>query len=315
MARMILAITVGLMHLVICPPAVADKAAETTLAPHEGYRGIWVRSEAIEAFVALEPQFRVLSIKRPDEGTLMAGQAVAEHGLRLAFMEPDQVPASFDVGNVPAELLERSEGSVRVRLAAAEGLQYSVWLRLDQAHPRIELRYTLSNVGDGERRVAPWSVLSYARDGVMVVPFGDQPRARRRIVLPWWGEWPQPGIRISRTALLSDASAPLAGGAYKVGVITEAGWVAFARDGQGLVSQVRFEPDQVYPEDGANITLFHAAGEARTWCETEQVGSLRRLVPGASATMVETIELIRFDPPVDPTPDTMRSVIETARQK
>lgn len=292
-------------------PAAAQEAA---MQEQDVSRGIWLRTEAVEAFVALAPRFRVLSIRRPGEVSLSAGVGVAEQGLRLAFMEPDQVPGSFDVGNVPAEVLEQSDTSLRVRLQPAAGLQYTVTLTLDPAIARIKLQYTLTNVGEAERRVAPWSVIAFARDGTIIVPFDDQPRKRRRIVLPWWGDWPQPGVRIGRDALLSDASVPLAGTAYKIGVITNAAWVAFVRGGQVLVSRVRFDAEAQYPEDGANITVFHAAGEQRIWCETEQMGPLRTLPPGESTTMVETIELGNVTAPANPTPDTWRAAIEAAGQ-
>src|SRR5690554_5760692 len=160
-----------LLALVLLLPVGSLMAAEETLVEHEGHRGLWLRSDAAEVFIGIEPQFRVLSFRRPGEPSLMAGQNVAETGLRLAFMEPDQVPASFDVGNVPAEVLERTPRSVRVRLKAAAGLQYTVRMQLDEADPALMLWYELANAGDKPRQVACWSVTSFARQGMIIAPF------------------------------------------------------------------------------------------------------------------------------------------------
>lgn len=300
----------GLIFLfIMCPPV---PAGETALAAHEGYRGLWLRSQAVEAFVALEPQFRVLSIRPPGDASLMAAQGSPHQGLRLAFMEPEQVPASFDVSNVPGKLIESSDTAARVQLQPAAGLRYAVSLSLHESLPQIQLTYELTNVSEIPRRVAPWSVIAYARDGRIVIPFGDQPRARRRIVLPWWGEWPQPGVHIGRNALLSDASALMAGQAYKIGVITDAGWVAFVRGERCLLSHVAFQADQAYPEDGANITTFHLDDGEKSWCETEQVGPLQLLQPGESAVMTETIRCLTIALPDDLSPDSLRASIDAA---
>src|SRR5690606_3482109 len=122
---------------------------------------------------------------------------------------------SFDVGNQPAEMLERTPTTARVRLAPAAGLQYTVELTLEQDQPRLRLKYALQNVGVAERQIACWSLVSFARDGRIVVPFGKAPRDRRRLVLPWWTKWPQPSAEFGRDTLVSDANQP-AEGAYKI---------------------------------------------------------------------------------------------------
>ncbi len=120
--------------------APAATAAPAELTEHDGSRGVWLRTPAAEAFVAAEPRFRVLAFARAGQPSLMADANVAEQGVRLAFMGPDQVPPSFDVGNVPAEIVERTPSSVRVRLAPAAGLRYEVTLTLETERPRQRRR-------------------------------------------------------------------------------------------------------------------------------------------------------------------------------
>jgi hypothetical protein len=261
------------------------------LDEHDGFRGAWLRTPSAEVFVAVEPRFRVLAFARPGRPSLMADVRVAEQGTRLAFMGPDQVKGSFDVGNVPADFVDRTASTARVRLAPAAGLRYDVTLALDADRPRLRLDYALENVAAERRTVACWSVTSFARGdgGAVVVPFGAEPRARRRLVLPWWTRWPQPNVRVGRDAIRADVTGPVAGGAYKDGLITDAGWIAFARGGEALVSSAPFDASADYAEDGANVTFFESDDPKRTWCEIEQVGPLRDLPPGESARLSETL--------------------------
>jgi hypothetical protein len=267
---------------------------------HDGYTGVWVRSEVAEVFVATEPKFRVLAFRELKSETLFADGRTNEQGLRLAFMEPEQIPQSFEVGNQPAKVIERNDRRVNVRLIEAAALRYDIAIAIDDREPRLNLTYTLTNVGASERRVACWSLVSYALDGTIVVPFGKDDRARRRLVLPWWTKWPQPNASIARSAMSVDVSKPIEGTAYKVGLITEPGWIAFARGQHALVSQIAFDADRTYPEGGANITFYIDRNRA----ETEQVGPLTQLAPGEWTQMRESLRMIRFTPEADD-PDSM----------
>lgn len=282
-----------------------------TVETYDGYQGAWLRTDAAEVFVATEPHFRVLAFRRIGRPSLMADANVAEQGIRLAFMEPEQVPPSFDVGNQPAAFLDRTQRTARVQLSPAAGLRYTVELELADDSPLLRLGYVLENVGDAERRIACWSVISFARDGTMIAPFGTRPRSRRQIVLPWWTRWPQPGVTFGRDALAIDCSAELDGNAYKVGLRTDCGWAAFVRGDQALISTTPFDPAGEYPEGGANITLFHSTGQ-RIWCETEQVGTLQTIRPGEAARLSETLRLVDLPQPVAAEPDALRAQIEAA---
>ncbi len=281
------------------------------LEDFDGSRGVWVRSEAVETFVAVEPKFRVLAVRRPGEASLMADASHSDHGLRLAFMGPDQIPTSFDVGNVPAEIIERSPQKVRVRLAPADGLRYSVAVTTDADRPRVTLDYELTNEASAARRVGIWSVTSYPNNGVLVMATGEKPRSRRRLVLSWWTKWPQPGIEFGRHAIAADVSVPAAGGVYKVGLINDTGWVAYTRNDQAIVSHSTFDPAATYPEDGANITIFQTDDRTGPRCEAEQMGPLVDVAAGASTQHTETLELLNI-PPNPTTLPTMNDILNTA---
>lgn len=293
-------------HIALRPETESQAVPATSEA-----RGFWLRTSSIEAYVETHPAFRLLSVRSPGGVSLMADHTVSEKGLRLAFMEPAQSPASFDVGNQPAEVMNRTASTVRVRLSAAAGLRYRIELSLEQDAPRLHLACSLENTGAAPRTVACWSVISFARgNGLIVAPFGRDEDVRRRLVLPPWTPWPQPGVQFGRDTVVADTASPLRGDAYKVGLITDAGWVAFVRDGDALVDSAPFDASATYPEDGANVTFFEGSYAGRSWCEIERVGPLKTLAHGEKAHLSQTLSLIKTRPPHTAQPDTLRRAIE-----
>ncbi len=284
-------------------------ASGNELVKHDGSSGVWVRGNAIEAFVATEPRFRVLSIRQVGEESIIAGSQVSDQGLRVGFMEANQPKEAFAVGDQPADVVEQSETRVKVRLRPAGGLQYTVAIDADPSAPRLRLTYELANIGDAARPLACWSVISYTREGSMIVPLGDKPRPRKRLLIPWWTSLPQPSIHAGREALRVDAGGEL-DGPVKIGVVTECGWVAFVRNQTALVSRAPFDPGATYPEDGASITLFQMGPTDTGRSETEQVGVLQQIAPGDAARLVETIDLITLPNPLPAAPDAARQTLE-----
>jgi hypothetical protein len=274
-------------------------------------RGLWLRTHSIEAYVEIYPAFRLLAVQTPGGTSLMADHTVTEKGLRLAFMEPEQTSASFDVGNQPAEVIECTAASARFQLSAASGLRYTISVSLDRNEPRLQFACSLENVGSAPRTVACWSVISFARgNGLIVAPFGREEGVRRRLVLAPWTPWPQPGVQFGLGALVADTTSPLNGEAYKVGLISDAGWIAFVRDGEALVDFAPFDSSASYPEDGANITFFEGSDARRSWCEIERVGEMKTIAPGEKTHLSQTLVLIKTRQAQTADPDTLRRAID-----
>jgi hypothetical protein len=269
--------------VLLCSPCFAQD-----LVDHDGYRGVWVKSDKIEAFVGLQPKFRILSVRKPGGDSLMADAKIDEPGLRLAFMSPGQVKTSFDPGNTTAE--QTSPGTFRLK--PADGLQFTVTLKPDPDKPQLMIGYELQNVSDTERQLACWSIISYPCDGMISLATGQQRRARRRMVMSWWSRWPVPGLVFGRDALSFDTAAAKEPGVMKLGLITDTGWVAFVRGDEALVSSVTYADAGTYPEDGPNITVFQTVGPNMSRAETEQMSTLGQLKPGDHFTMIETIDLL-----------------------
>lgn len=258
------------------------------LVDHDGYRGVWVKSDKIEAFVATQPKFRILSIRKPGDQSLIADAKIDEPGVRLAFMSPNQIKTSFDPGLTTAEQI----GAGTFQLKPADGLQYTVTVTPDATKPKLAITYELKNVADQPRTVAVWSVSSFPCDGVISVPTGQQRRARRRMVMSWWSRFPVPGLVFGRDSLSLDTTAAKDPGVMKLGLITDAGWAAFTRGGSAIVSRVSFDATATYPEDGPNITVFQGITAKGARAEIEQMSPLKNLAPQESVQMTETFELL-----------------------
>lgn len=270
-----------------------EHASADPLEEFDGLRGFWLRSATVEAFVAIEPVFRLAGVRRPGAPSLMADKSRSQQGLRLAFMEPDQIASSFDVSKQRAEVLERTPLRARVSLNEAMALKYSVDITLDESTAAIKLEYSLKNVGMDQRRVACWSVIALPPEGIILAPFGDSPKSRRRLVVPSWTRWPQPNMEFGKVALGVGATGAKAG-PYKIGVRSEAGWIAFVRGRDAIISFSPFQANAEYPEDGANMTFFEGGAGRSAWREIEHVGPLQDLRPGEEIKLSETLVLVQI---------------------
>jgi hypothetical protein len=110
--------------------------------------------------------------------------------------------------------------------------------------------------------------------------------------MSWWTRWPAPGLVFGRDAMTLDTSAAKEPGVAKLGLITDAGWVAFVRGQSALFSSVAYDPTATYPEDGPNITVFQTIGETMSRAETEQMGPLKTLRRGEAVSMTETFDIL-----------------------
>lgn len=305
------------------------------LASHGGYEGVWLRGERVEAFVAVSPRVRVMVLRPreavpggpgvPGAGVLLRQGEAVEVGIRSAFMEPGQVPASYEPANQAGEVVARGPGRVEVATGPGAASGLALVMRVEVVEEAVALpgvrgglpgagvrvTHRFVNHGGAARELAAWSIVSLPRAGFAVVPFGVEPRQVRRLVLPWWARLPQPGLRAGFNAGAFDFEAAVNGGAFKFGAITDAGWVAAIRGRGGIVSLVPRQPGAAYPEGGANVTVFVSGDPDHPWAEIEQVGPLRRVEPGGSIELTETLLLLSFDAPPPPNdPDAARAAVE-----
>ncbi len=315
------------------PKSLNGTSSVAVMEVHDGYKGRWLRSDRVEVFVAVEPMFRLLSFRTIGHMSLMATSDNPPAGLRLALMEPQQIPDSFDPGNQPGRLVSFDTRSANIALQASSktDTRYTIDVALDDDKPRLAITCRLHNDASMTRTMAVWSLVSFPRRGQLVAPFGNEPRARRQLVYPFWSRLPQPGVRYGFDALTIDLDIPLQGRAFKVGLTTDAGWAAYVGGASGDTSTLLMHAPRmeqaIYPEGNANVTLFEQdtaeessaqtqssgamTSKPKTWAEIEMVGPLMRVEPGQSIQHHQSLWLLPAIT-VAPDPDSMRRQIQDA---
>lgn len=213
------------------------------------------------------------------------------HRLWFAPEDPDRVAVPDGNGLV----LRNELDGLRLTGAAEPqtGLVRSVSVRLLPGRASVELCHELRNVSATQLELAPWAITQLPLGGTVLMPQpeptqGHHVRPNRMLVLWPYSSWEDRRFRPIDGLLTLDA---VTGPSFKLGTYNEAGWVAYVRGGTVLVR--RFEPQagQPHPDLGCNVEVF--VGGA--FLELEVLGSLVRLEPGATATLVELWELDTVD--------------------
>jgi hypothetical protein len=110
----------------------------------------------------------------------------------------------------------------------------------------------------------------------------------------------EPSLKLGKTGMGVDYRVPSTKGCFKVGTNTDAGWAAFCRGREAVVSRVPYDEYGEYVDGGAPIT-FYNCGQKRHWgfCEMEHVGELQPLPRGGTAWMEQKLTLMEIHPTAD----------------
>lgn len=290
--------------------SVASDRGAVVLQDHDGYEGRWLTNEHAEVFVAIEPKFRLLSLRKRGQASLMARSSEPHAGVRLAYMEPRQSKDSFDPGEQPGRLVacETSHAIAELQPSDQTQTRYRVEVSLADDAPRLSIALRLENLSDTTRAYAPWLLTSFPRTGRIIVPYGEEPRALRRLALPFWSRLPQQGLRWGFDALMMNLDEPLSGRAFKMGLATDSAWAAYQNGSRVLLSESPRIDHARYPEGNANLTLFQMDADGDAWAEIEHVGALVEIAPGDAAMLEVSLSLLVVEDSVDD-PDEMRLMI------
>lgn len=282
-----------------------------TLEQHLEHRGHWLRGEGVEVFVAVEPAFRLLSLRRPGQPTLTAQPPLPEVGLRLAYMEPEQNEDSFDPGTQPAQVRQSSEQSIDLELQASgkTQTQYAVRVDVDPDRPALRLQFRLKNLASSPRRYAAWSVIALPSVGQVVVPYAQRDFGRRRMVLPPWSIQPQANLHTGRSALAMDLDHDMSGRAFKLGLGSDAGWIGYRLGTAALLAHVPCDPAGEYPEGDANLTIFQMNADEKDWAEIEHLSPLTDIGPGDELVMRQSVWLLDLPDQSPMSPDALRQAM------
>ena len=260
-----------------------------------GFTGTWLQSAHASAFIALRPYLRVLSFAPAGHASPLFVSRTHEYfGIRSWFMEPEQTAQSGGPALQPARIVAQSKTGLT---AVAErdpetGLILQNRFELLADRPALRIRHSFVNDTGRTRIMAPWAIVALQPDwgrGAALWPSG--PRRSLTVTAP--GRADDPILVHGPAGLEVDFSRPPEGAFLKVGLDTDAGWVAAVGLQHSLVSRVAHQPGMPYPEGGGTVTFFRSASlEDGAWAEIENLGPLRRLMPSEAATLDQLVEFL-----------------------
>jgi hypothetical protein len=217
----------------------------------------------------------------------------AMRGGHRLWHAPEAMPRSYlkdDSGLIVR--LRRGGVHLTQPVEALTGLQKSMDVALIPGRAALTIRHTIRNLGAWPVEFAPWSITQMRTGGTGIFPLPDGP-ADEAGLLPSrsMAFWPYSRMNDPRLTWLEGALALQAEPGptpFKLGAANRHGWLAYAID--GLLFCKRFETPsagQPYPDFGCNAEMY----TCNYFQELESLGRLQSVVPGASATHVETWEL------------------------
>lgn len=259
-----------------------------------GFRGQWLSNDCVEAFVASEPWPRLLVFRmRGGESPFRICRDEPWTGLRTWFLEPDQNDMSGLPAQQAAQCLILDSLSVRLQgtVEPQSNLCLAVNLALDPTLPLLSITHRLTNHAGERRRIALWAICALARDGVGIVPHSESEESAPVL-------WPgfsmnDRCLRVGRQALAVDFREPPDTGVFKVGIRSDAGWIACLWPGGVMVSSVAVNREAEYPEGGGTVTMFSTGSrEEEGWGEIENVGPLTEVGEGEAVVMQQQLRLL-----------------------
>ena len=291
--------------------------AELKSETFEGLQGYWLRSAVAEAFVTAKPFPRVAAFRRVGRSSpLWMTTANQFFGVRTWFLEPVQLDTAPLPALQPAEAARMSAGGIRLTAAPepTSGLQVTMEISLDAALPVLNIRHGLKNLRETPRELAAWAINVLPHRGVAVTPLAGDPKIFRSYILFTGMDSSDPSLRLGKDAIGIDFRMPARAGWVKTGTNTDAGWVAYAWDGQAIKSTVAYEPAETYPEGNGTITIYQS-GKTVTegFCEIENVGPFKRVRPGRTLWLDQKLELLTGVEIQGEGPDQWRQAVEAGK--
>ncbi len=189
-------------------------------------------------------------------------------------------------------------GPLAVEIASqkdpATGVQIKRRFELDKSGSHLVVRQTMTNVSDRETAWCFWTRTLAKGGGVCVVPLNPKSKFPKGFVRYLWGEErkkagkpfavddpSKPRIRVDGRLVTLEA---VGDKSLKIGCDSDAGWMAYARDGLLFVKRFRYFPDATYSDALGFSVAVYLTGEM---CELEPISPEARLRPGQSYTFVE----------------------------
>jgi len=295
-----------------CAPAQTAAPIAPLAAPYKGW------PEAI-FMDAAEPGSSLIAV--PESGGRIIHFARSGHsilfenpdylGKTLANTKPDELAQGYigyniDLGpelrKIPKHLPLwmgpygwRWDGASTHLLSSPDpsvGIQIEKTLKLDPKTGSLELLQTMTNVASAEHAYCLWDRTLCMGGGFALVPLAKKSRFKAGWSLmkdgAYRGEDPaHPKVRILDGVLVAQAEGP----SSKLGLDSDAGWIAYARERLLFVKYFPYSPQGPYTDGGNSVEIYFDPKV----CELEPLSPEVKLQPGERYAFPEHWILIELD--------------------
>ncbi len=223
-----------------------------------------------------------LTLDYPGEGLfhLYGGHRLwyAPEDPRVTYL-PDDNPVSVDAIENGVHITQEIEQQTAI--------QKELEIRLIDDKAEVEVRHTITNMGDRERTLAPWAITQLKPGGIGILPLfgGENPDNKtlpdRSIVL-----WPYTDIKSKHITWGNQqvlVSAQMRDGSLKVGFPNPAGWIAYWIEGALFVKRAEYNPQSSYFDFGSSSQCYCNPH----FIELETLAPITKLAAGESVEHVE----------------------------
>ncbi len=197
---------------------------------------------------------------------------------RITYL-PDDNPVSVDAIENGVHITQEVEEQTAI--------QKELEIRLIDDKAEVEVRHTITNMGDQERTLAPWAITQLKPGGIGILPLfgGGNPDnltlPDRSIVL-----WPYTDINSQHIIWGNQQiliQSQVQEGALKVGFSNPAGWLAYWIEGTLFVKRAVFDSRAAYFDFGSSSQCYCNPH----FIELETLAPIIKLAPEKSVEHIE----------------------------
>ncbi len=223
------------------------------------------------------------------------GDTWRPYGGHRLWHAPEAKPRTYAPDNAPVQwAFADGELQVTQPVEASTGIQKQLFIRMDPAANRVQVRHRLTNKGLWPVTLAPWALSMMAPGGRVIVPqeefrsHSDWLLPARPLVMWHYTNLADPRWTLSAryVQLRQDPGMP---NPQKFGTRVTAGWAAYHNGDRVFLKRFGLTPDATYPDYGCNAEFF--TNDA--FLEVESLGPVVTLEPDAAVDHEETWYLFK----------------------
>jgi hypothetical protein len=260
-----------------------------------------LENEALKLLVTRSVGPRILSFGFKDGENLFAElpETVIEHpegepfhfygGHRL-WHAPEEPGRTYLPDDAQVDIAPSDTGlTVTQKTEPQTGLQKTIEVRFPGSSPQVVITHHLTNHGLWPVTCALWAITQLKRGGTAIFPQIRQDTGvlpNRSLALWPYTDMLNPNVRWGSNLILLDAELD---SPFKIGFPNPRGWLAYWWNGMVFVKRAAYDANARYYDYGSSSEAYCN----QSFIELETLGPIRTILPGETASHIETWELYR----------------------